>query len=82
LDPDVWIDASTNWGIGIVMSHEWAAWKLTPRWHKDGRDISWAECIALELFILMIVERGLVDCQVIVQGDNTCVISAFDKGRS
>jgi len=55
VDPDVWIDASTKWGIGVVIGQEWAAWKLVIRWNKDGRDIGWAECIALELAVFIII---------------------------
>jgi len=27
-DPDVWVDASTSWGIGLVVNGHWAAWRL------------------------------------------------------
>jgi hypothetical protein len=39
---EFWIDASSSWGIGIVFDNVWDAWKLRPRWNKDGRDIGWA----------------------------------------
>jgi len=56
LDLDVWVDMSTAWGIGVVIAHQWAAWKLIPGWKADGRDIFWAESIALELAILILID--------------------------
>ena len=52
LDPDIWADASTSWGIGLVMGDHWAAWQLKDGWKVGGRDISWAESIALDLAVL------------------------------
>jgi len=48
IDPDIWVDASTTWGIGIVIGDHWAAWQLSVSWKKDDRDIGWAEAIALD----------------------------------
>jgi len=49
--PRQWVDASTDWGIGMVIGSQWVAWKLVHGWKLDGRDIGWAESIALELAI-------------------------------
>ena len=57
VDPDIWVDTSTDWGIGMVIADHWAAWKLIADWNSHGRDIGWAESIALELAVLMIVDR-------------------------
>jgi len=81
VDTNAWVDASTGWGIGMVIGSQWAAWKLVPGWKSDGRDIGWAESIALELAILMLVDHGFKDC-LIIQGDNTHVICVFNKGKS
>jgi len=35
-NPDLWVDASTNWGISIIFSNNWYAWALTPGWKTDG----------------------------------------------
>jgi len=77
-----WVDASTDWGIGMVIGSQWVAWKLVHGWKLDGRDIGWAESIALELAILMLVECGFKDCLITIQDDNTGVIGTFNKGRS
>jgi len=81
-DPDLWVDASTNWGIGIIFGDNWYAWALTPGWKTDGRDIGWAESVALELAVLILVDRNFHDCSVIIRSDNTGVIGAYEKGRS
>jgi len=39
LDPNLWVDASTSWGIGIIHGNKWSAWTLTPGWKTEGRDI-------------------------------------------
>src|SRR5882724_6659339 len=82
IDLDIWVDASTSWGIGIVIAHQWAAWKLIPGWKADGMDIGWAKSIALELAILILINRNFVDCTITIHGDNTGVIGAVDRGRS
>ena len=56
VDPNIWVDASTDWGIGIIIADHWAAWKLVAGWNSLGRDIGWAELIALELAVIMIVD--------------------------
>src|SRR5882724_10900925 len=52
INPYVWVNVSTDWGIGIMLGHLWATWRLKPSWKIDGHDIGWAESIALELAIL------------------------------
>ncbi len=81
-DVDAWIDASTSWGIGMVIGHRWAAWKLKEGWKTHGRDIGWAETVALELFAMWASTSGLCDCEAPVHGDNTGSIDACQKGRS
>ena len=43
---EFWIDASTNWGIGVILDGVWESWRLKPNWKKNGWDIGWAEFIA------------------------------------
>jgi len=56
VDPDVWVDSSTDWGIGMVLRIQWATWKLIPGWKASGRDIGWAKSIALKLAVLIIID--------------------------
>src|SRR5882724_7325099 len=38
LNCDLWVDASTSWGIGIIYGNMWFAWTLMPGWKAKGRD--------------------------------------------
>src|SRR5882724_5529742 len=82
LNPDLWVDASTSWGIGIAFGNKWVAWTLTPGWKAEGRDISWAESIALKLVVLIVIDSRFHDCSIIIHSDNTGIIGTYDKGRS
>src|SRR5882724_4435988 len=82
IDPDIWVDASSSWGIGIIFSRAWYAWSIIPGWRAKGRDIDWAESIALELAVMILTDEDYHDCSVIVHGDNIGIIGAYDKGRS
>src|SRR5882724_2158286 len=82
LDPDLWVDASTSWGISIIHGDKWSAWTLVPGWKSEGRDIGWAESIALELAVLLLVNLNFRNCSIVIRGDNTGVIGTYDKGRS
>jgi len=39
MDPDIWVDASSSWGIGIVVGKHWSAWCLLSGWDDADRDI-------------------------------------------
>ncbi|KAJ2923621.1 hypothetical protein H1R20_g13481, partial [Candolleomyces eurysporus] len=82
LDPGISVDASTDWGIGLVWGDEWDAWRLAEGWKGPWRDIGWLECLALEFLVLHLEARGLRDCKVRVQSDNQGIIGAYYKGRS
>ncbi|RXW17779.1 hypothetical protein EST38_g8069 [Candolleomyces aberdarensis] len=82
LDLGISVDASTDWGIGLVWGNEWDAWRLARSWKGPGRDIGWLECLALELLVLHLEAKGLRDRKVRVQSDNQGIIGAYYKGRS
>ena len=51
-DIDWWGDASTSFGIGVVVGEFFAIWKYTPGFQvgpKRAFDIGWAEAVAMEL---------------------------------
>ncbi|KDN36647.1 hypothetical protein RSAG8_10689, partial [Rhizoctonia solani AG-8 WAC10335] len=58
------------------------AWALKPGWKSAGRDIGWAEMIALEIALLALVDGGYRDCSIVIHSDNQGVIGAFEAGRS
>jgi hypothetical protein len=80
-DLDIWVDASTSFRIGILISGHWAAWKLPDSWKTDHRDISWAEAIALEISVRCLERMGIRHASVLIRSDNKGVIGAFHKGR-
>jgi hypothetical protein len=82
LDLGIWVDASTSFGIGVVIGGQWAAWALTKGWKCHGRDIDWAETIALELAVTWVCGAGHSDAEVVIYGDNKAVINSLTKGRS
>jgi hypothetical protein len=79
---EFWVDASTSWGIGVVFGNEWDFWKLKPGWEKDGRNIGWAEMVAIELGLLFVIFRSHTDIHFIVKSDNQGVIHAIQGGKS
>ncbi|GLB45192.1 putative DNA breaking-rejoining enzyme [Lyophyllum shimeji] len=81
-DLGVWVDASTSWGIGIIIGKRWAAWKLLDGWDRSpGCDIGWAEGVAVELVVSYLVGTGCADVAVIIRSDNRGVIGAYNRGR-
>jgi hypothetical protein len=81
-DLHIYVDASTDWGIGVVLDGRWDAWKGIGSWNSDWRHIGWLEAIALEFVIYAIEKADLRDAFLLVHSDNKGVIGAFDKGRS
>lgn len=81
-DPDLWVDASTDWGIGLTMGGKWNAWTLNSAWKGQGRDIGWLEAVAVELAILTLFDLGWKDACILIHSDNQGVIGAFNRGRS
>ncbi|KAF7354418.1 Reverse transcriptase ribonuclease h [Mycena venus] len=82
LDCLLFVDASTEWGIGILLEACWDAWRGKGDWKSPTRHIGWLECVALELLIYTIEEWGWHNCNLLVHSDNQGIIGAFDKGRS
>jgi hypothetical protein len=85
----VYVDASTSWGIGLVVDNRWFAWKLVGDWRQilnpdveDRQTISWAEMVAVELAVLYLVAAGHAGQHLILRSDNTGVIGALAGGRS
>jgi hypothetical protein len=79
---DFWVDASTSWGIGIVFDGEWDAWKFAKGWDSDGRNIGWAEIVAIEIGLLFAIHKGYSDTHFTIKSDNQGVIHAIKGGKS
>lgn len=78
---EFWVDASTSWGVGVVFNGTWQSWKFTEGWKQDGRDIGWAEMVAVELGLAMAVAEGFTNHHFVIRSDNQGVIHALDNGR-
>ena len=79
---EFWVDASSSWGIGIILANEWDFWKLYPGWDKDGRNIGWAEIVAIEFGLRFAIHRGYSDMHFLIKSDNQGVIYAIEGGKS
>lgn len=77
-----WVDASSSWGIGIIFNNEWDSWKLQTGWDTNGRNIGWAEMVAIELGLMFAVHHGYSDVHFLIKSDNQGVIHAIEGGKS
>ena len=78
---EFWVDASSSWGVGLVFGGEWDAWKFSLGWNKDGRNIGWAEIIAIELSLLFAIHKGHPGSHFLIKSDNHGVIQAIEGGK-
>jgi hypothetical protein len=81
-DLSIFIDASTSWGIGIIISGHWAAFHLTEDWKVAGRDICWLETLAIEFLTYFLKDMGLRNAHLLIHSDNQGAIGALNKGCS
>ncbi|KAF7305004.1 Reverse transcriptase ribonuclease h [Mycena kentingensis (nom. inval.)] len=81
-DLRLYVDASTDWGIGTYWDGLWDAFKTKEGWRSKSRHITWLEAVALEFMIYTIEAAGLHDVHLRIYSDNQGVIGAFKKGRS
>lgn len=81
-DLNIWVDASTDWGIGLLINDSWDAWRTFPSWKAPGRDIGWLEAVAVELIVTLLNEMHFSHLDVLIRSDNEGVIGAFRKGWS
>jgi hypothetical protein len=91
VDLQWWGDASTSFGIGIIIGSYWAVWKWAPSF-KVGPwqdfDIGWAEAIAIKLGLRLALSLGIVGNgklgghTLLVQSNNAGIIAVTNKGWS
>lgn len=82
IDLGIFVDASTSWGIGIVIENKWLAFRLAPSWKIKGRNICWLETVAVELIVYILEAKGIHEATILVRSDNQGTIGSLDKGRS
>ena len=88
VDLDWWGDASTSFGIGVVIGTHWACWQWAPGFRpgpSSGLNIGWAEAVAVELGVHLLIHLGLHnqpnDNRFLVCSDNEGVVELIKKGR-
>ena len=81
-DLTIFVDASTSWGVGLVINNRWTAWYLLSGWKSDGRDIGWAEMVAVELALCYLVAKGVSNVSIQLHSDNQGVVGALKAGFS
>ncbi|POV94475.1 hypothetical protein PSTT_16839 [Puccinia striiformis] len=80
-----WIDdASTSYGIGVIIGKRWARFRLTrdPSLCFPGNTIAWLETLAIRLGLLMLMEIGASSGKTfIVHTDNTTTQGAINNRK-
>jgi hypothetical protein len=81
-DLQAFSDASSGFGIGIMLGQKWCAWRLLPGWKSDGQDIGWAEAVGFKLLTLYVISSSSGSSHFKVYGDNKGVVKEWWKGCS
>ena len=81
-DHQAFSDASTSYGLAVVIGNKWRAWKLYGHWQRNGRDIGWAESIAFEFLICILLTLDQSSMLLMAHCDNQGVVDGWKKGRS
>jgi len=82
IDLGIFVNASTSWGIGVVISGQWTAFRLAPDWKIPRRDICWLETLAVKFAVYYLEKMGFQNSRLLIHLDNQGTIGALDKGRS
>lgn len=72
----VYVDASTSWGIGILIDNQWEAFRFLPNTFSQGRNIGWAEMVAVELCISALAALFSPNSHFVIHSDNQGVLAA------
>lgn len=83
----LWVgDASTSFGIGVLIGDRWSQFRLKDGWQTYGnvkRGIAWLETIAIRLGLLMLLSLEVKPGQnLVVWTDNTTSESTVRKRKS
>jgi hypothetical protein len=86
VDLNWWGDASTSFGIGVVLGEFFAVWKYAPGFQvgtKKAFDIGWAEAVAVELRLHLAIQFQLLrGSNILVHSDNSGIVAVVNKGQS
>jgi hypothetical protein len=82
--PELFVDAS-QFGIGLYLGTRWLAWTFVHghpaiEYGPDGNiDASWAELIAVEIGIYVVLAEGYLDTPISIWSDNMGVVEALKR---
>jgi hypothetical protein len=78
----VFSDASTSWGIGVVIGSEYDRFKLSDGWENwddEPKDIGWLEFAGLELAVFFLLSKHrLRNRHILIHVDNQGIIGAWN----
>jgi hypothetical protein len=78
----IFSDASTSWGVGIVIGSEYDRFRLAEGWENwegEPKDIGWLEFIAVELAVFFLLStHRLRNRHILVHVDNQGVVGAWN----
>jgi hypothetical protein len=79
----VFVDASTSFGIGVVIGKQYERFKLADGWRwgdDEARDIGWAEFAAVLLAVFFLISTfGIRNRHILIHSDNQGVVFAWEK---
>lgn len=79
---DIFVDASTSWGIGILINNKWAAFKISSEAFSSALSIGWAEMVAVELAVSLLCSVHPRKSHFLIHSDNQGVIGAINSSFS
>lgn len=86
VDLNWWGDASTSFGIGVVLGKFFAVWKYAPGFQvgpKKAFNIGWAEAVAVELGLRLAIQfRLLRASNILVRSDNSGIVTVMNKVKA
>ena len=91
VDLSWWGNASTSFGIRIVLGPHWAVWKWAPGFSvgpQRAHNIGWAEAVAVELGLRIAISLHFLSSSMVggltflVRSDNAGIVSVMNKGCS
>ena len=80
-DLGIYMDASTFWGIEILIAGQWAAFRLLDGWKIPGWDICWLKSLAIKFTFYFLEAMQYSHINLLIHSDSQGAIRAFEKGR-
>lgn len=78
----IYVDASTSWGIGVLINGHWEAFHYVTGARTTDHNIGWAEMVAVEVAVGILVSILPRDSHVHIRSDNQGVLAAIRNKRS